>query len=522
MDYIELKFFQFTWLLVIFVMLLSVTGIAFADSITGTTKNDKLTGTQGADHIQGLAGNDLIEGLGGDDSIEGGPGNDNLKGGPGNDKLQGGPGKDVFSCGPGNDLIEDFKSEDRKASDCEEGGPSPIPEDKTGIITVKKHVINDDGNSKSAANFMMNVIGNNPSERSFKGSESGTTIRLNTGSYLIEEQRHEGYDLSFSKDCSGKIKSGETKNCTVTNDDIAQTGNLLVKKRVINDDGNSKSAADFTIHVTGNSPSDTEFKGSRAGKTVILETGSYSVTEDHNNEYTFTFSPNCSGTMNAGQSKVCTVTNDDKAATGTLIVKKHLINDNEGSKQASDFTIHVTGNDPSAATFTGDESGTEVKLKAGVYSVSESGPVGYQSSMTNDCNGNLNPGNTITCTITNDDIAPPPDTSSPDITSPTATPDTVGPGGSKISVGAHITDNVGVELASIGVYEKGKTDATIDGAFYRLGLTQGDNKNGQYVGEYTFGDSIPDGEYDVRFFARDAAQNQATAGLVTVTLDRIP
>jgi len=430
MDYIELKFFQFTWLLVIFVMLLSVTGIAFADSITGTTKNDKLTGTQGADHIQGLAGNDLIEGLGGDDSIEGGPGNDNLKGGPGNDKLQGGPGKDVFSCGPGNDLIEDFKSEDRKASDCEEGGPSPIPEDKTGIITVKKHVINDDGNSKSAANF--------------------------------------------------------------------------------------------TIHVTGNSPSDTEFKGSRAGKTVILETGSYSVTEDHNNEYTFTFSPNCSGTMNAGQSKVCTVTNDDKAATGTLIVKKHLINDNEGSKQASDFTIHVTGNDPSAATFTGDESGTEVKLKAGVYSVSESGPVGYQSSMTNDCNGNLNPGNTITCTITNDDIAPPPDTSSPDITSPTATPDTVGPGGSKISVGAHITDNVGVELASIGVYEKGKTDATIDGAFYRLGLTQGDNKNGQYVGEYTFGDSIPDGEYDVRFFARDAAQNQATAGLVTVTLDRIP
>jgi len=30
------------------------------------------------------------------------------------------------------------------------------------------------------------------------------------------------------------------------------------------------------------------------------------------------------------------------------------------------------------------------------------------------------------------------------------------------------------------------------------------------------------GEYEVRFFAKDAAQNQATAGPVGVTLDRIP
>jgi len=72
------------------------------------------------------------------------------------------------------------------------------------------------------------------------------------------------------------------------------------------------------------------------------------------------------------------------------------------------------------------------------------------------------------------------------------------------------------------VYEKGKTDATIDGAFYQIGLIQGDNKNGQYSGEYTFADNVPDGEYDVRYFAKDAAQNQGIAGPVTVTLDRIP
>ena len=55
-----------------------------------------------------------------------------------------------------------------------------------------------------------------------------------------------------------------------------------------------------------------------------------------------------------------------------------------------------------------------------------------------------------------------------------------------------------------------------------LGLSQGDNKNGQYVGEYTFADSVPDGEYDVRYFAKDAAQNQAIGGPVTVTLDHVP
>ena len=43
--------------------------------------------------------------------------------------------------------------------------------------------------------------------------------------------------------------------------------------------------------------------------------------------------------------------------------------------------------------------------------------------------------------------------------------------------------------SSFGVYEKGKTNS-IDGAFYSLGLTQGDNKNGQYIGDYTFSEIV--------------------------------
>ena len=44
-----------------------------------------------------------------------------------------------------------------------------------------------------------------------------------------------GYAASYSADCTGTIAIGETKTCTVTNDDIAPT--LTVIKHVINDNG---------------------------------------------------------------------------------------------------------------------------------------------------------------------------------------------------------------------------------------------------------------------------------------------
>jgi hypothetical protein len=71
-----------------------------------------------------------------------------------------------------------------------------------------------------------------------------------------------------------------------------------------------------------------------------------------------------------------------------------------------------------------------------------------------------------------------------------------------LTLDVHVTDNFGVSLTSIVVYEKGKSDSTIDGASWTLGLTQGDNKNEQWSGEYTFGDNVPDGEYEVKFFVK--------------------
>ena len=77
-----------------------------------------------------------------------------------------------------------------------------------------------------------------------------------------------------------------------------------------------------------------------------------------------------------GVTKTCTVTNDD--IQPKLIVIKHVINDNGGTKTAADFTMSVTGASVSPASFAGAESpGTTVALNAGTYSVAEAGLAGY-------------------------------------------------------------------------------------------------------------------------------------------------
>jgi hypothetical protein len=84
-------------------------------------------------------------------------------------------------------------------------------------------VINDDGGPKSASDFTMNVSGGSPSPASFPGQESpGTNVALNAGSYSVSEGAHTGYAVSYSADCVSSIAIGQTKTCTVTNNDDNQ------------------------------------------------------------------------------------------------------------------------------------------------------------------------------------------------------------------------------------------------------------------------------------------------------------
>jgi len=270
-------------------------------------------------------------------------------------------------------------------------------------LIVIKHVINDDGGTAVASDFTMTVTANNPSPASFPGVEApGTLVSLDAGAYSVNEAGPSGYSAIFSSGCGGFIAVGETKTCTVSNDDIGPK--LIVIKHVINDDGGTAVAADFTMTVTANSPSPASFPGVEdPGTTVSLKVGSYSVDESGPSGYSASFSADCSGSVTLLETKTCTVTNDDIGPK--LIVIKHVINDDGGTAVAADFTMTVTANEPSPASFPGVETpGTTVSLKVGSYSVDESGPSGYSASFSADCSGSVTLLETKTCTVTNDDV----------------------------------------------------------------------------------------------------------------------
>lgn len=92
---------------------------------------------------------------------------------------------------------------------------------------------------------------------------------VDPGDYTVTESGGpSGYAASSSAGCAGTIAAGESRTCTITNDDVAPK--LTVTKQVV---GGSASPADFTMLVTGNAPSDASFSGTAAGKTVTLRPG---------------------------------------------------------------------------------------------------------------------------------------------------------------------------------------------------------------------------------------------------------
>ena len=113
---------------------------------------------------------------------------------------------------------------------------------------------------------------------------------------------------------------GEDVTCTFVNDDIAPK--LTVIKTVINDDGGTLIASQFTINVSGTDVSDPSFPGDENGTMVTLDAGAYDVTEVNPfpNFYAESFSADCSGSIGIGAEKTCTITNGDIAAQGPSII----------------------------------------------------------------------------------------------------------------------------------------------------------------------------------------------------------
>jgi hypothetical protein len=212
------------------------------------------------------------------------------------------------------------------------------------------------------------------------------------------------------------INSGKITTCTFNDAPIQPK--LTLAKTVVNDNGGTSVAKDFTLSATGSSGSFSLPAGSsttsltgNTGKQTVVGGVEYTLDETGPSGYS-AGSWDCTGTGGTqngdkitiayGGDVTCSITNDDVAPQLTVI--KHVINNNGGSASASDFTMSVTATNPSDDSFAGAESpGTTITLDAGSYSVSESGPSGYSESDSSDCSGTIAVGETKTCTITNDD-----------------------------------------------------------------------------------------------------------------------
>src|SRR5262249_28580937 len=149
---------------------------------------------------------------------------------------------------------------------------------------------------------------------------------FSAGTYTLSESGPSGYAAS-SWSCVGGTQAsnqitvglGESATCTITNDDIQPR--LIVIKHVINDNGGTAVAANFTMSVTGPRPGPAYFAGDESGTVVSIDAGLYKVDETGLSGYAGSASSDCIGSIAVGEVKTCTITNDDQP--GRIIVIKN-------------------------------------------------------------------------------------------------------------------------------------------------------------------------------------------------------
>jgi hypothetical protein len=287
------------------------------------------------------------------------------------------------------------------------------------ILTVVKNVNNGIAGTATPASFTMHVTntgGTSFSATTSPGSSSGVVFALPDGaSYIVTETGPSGYVESDSVACSGTVHTGDHPSCTVTNT-FTDKGTLHVVKHVVNDNGGTANAANFNLHVKNVAGFDVDGSpavGSETGTDYTLPAGTYVVTETDGPSagYTQSYSGACSivgfAAVVNGQTKTCTITNDDIAPSLTL--QKVVSNIFGGTAQAAEWTLHAIGTLNPATNLSGTTPVHSISnFKADTYTLSETGGPDTYNAGAWQCVGGSQEGSTIslalgqsaTCTIT--------------------------------------------------------------------------------------------------------------------------
>ncbi|AKM82870.1 hypothetical protein A2422_02770 [Candidatus Woesebacteria bacterium RIFOXYC1_FULL_31_51] len=263
-----------------------------------------------------------------------------------------------------------------------------------GTLRVTKVVNNNNGGTKVASDFSFQVNGG-----SLIAFETGGTNDLTVvpGTYSVIEPGVSGYATTYDNCTNVTVVTDQITTCTITNNDIQPK--LTVIKVVVNDNGGNKEISDFPLFVDNT--------GVISGIENGFNVGTYIISETDQEGYTGTISGNCASngsiTLGLGDTKSCTITNDDIAPTITLI--KNVIKDNGGTAGVNDFGLTIGG----VAANSGQKYSVDANKE---YAINEAGLAGYSftSIAGTGCPTSLggtvtlNPGQDIICTITNDDI----------------------------------------------------------------------------------------------------------------------
>ena len=102
--------------------------------------------------------------------------------------------------------------------------PSIEKQSQPGYIILTTNIINDNGGTKLASDFTINIAGNT-STPSFQAIQTPEikTVSIEEGEYSVYVNNIQGYSVSQKNQCEGDIKSGEVKTCLITIDDVDTT-----------------------------------------------------------------------------------------------------------------------------------------------------------------------------------------------------------------------------------------------------------------------------------------------------------
>ncbi len=215
-------------------------------------------------------------------------------------------------------------------------------DDEPAKLTIIKKVVNNAWMGTLEETFNFNLIGEDTEEeiaitteapemmeeeskiyeQDYQAMGESEVITLNSGSYTLTEDLLPEWNLT---DISCSVKTEETENgvylslqngedvtCTFVN--TRKTGTLVIEKIVVNDDGKELTVSDFAGFTINNSepiPFESDEDEMSGGKTVILELGTYQISEPVTEGY-YKVTENCEAVnITEGTIKTCKFRNDD-------------------------------------------------------------------------------------------------------------------------------------------------------------------------------------------------------------------